>query len=685
MASFSFPPLIYKGGKVIGAFFWKKHKLVNFAVNICSDYAESVLLNGKKPIVIVGTGPIGVRVLEELHSTSNDHIIIYGGEPWMPYNRVRLSSLLAGEISQSDILLSNDIINSDPIITRYNCKVVSIDRENKQLIDEFGERQDYEKLILATGSNPFMPNIPGIELKGVFKFRDLNDTEKLIARRTRSRNTVVIGGGLLGLEAARAMQRFSTDVTVIEHNNRLLFRQLDHAGSELFKKKVEELNIKVYLNESIVKVNGDRYVESIELRNGEIIECDCLIVSAGIIPNIELAKSSGLAYGRGIKVNDAMQTSDPDIYAIGECCEHQGEIYGVVAPGFEQALIAAQNIASIPTKYTGTVLATSLKVVGHAVFSMGDVDESIRTYTSYVYQEGDTYRRLNVYRGQILGVIALGEWSEIIKLREHVKKGKLLFPWQLRNFSKTGKIWDDDTLNVNSWPAEAIICSCNGITRGQLSNTINTGCSSVKALADNTGASTICGSCKPLLVNMLGNEKLEPVRAYKPLYYGSLTFLIISLIAYLFPAIPYNSTVQVPWRWDVLWTSSLFKQISGFTVLGISVIVLILSLRKRIKWFRWGDFPIWRLLHALVGGSAIFVLLIHTGFRLGDNLNFMLMMSFTALILIGAILGSVIAMEHKLEASLVKQVRSMGTWLHILLFWPIPVLLGFHIFKTYYF
>ena len=661
---------------------------MSFAKNIHHKQIDKVLFNGKRPIVIIGTGPVGIRMLEELHEASLYHpIVIYGGEPWMPYNRVRLSSLLAGEISHDDILLSNDELVSDPIVRRYNCKIVSIDRENKVVVDEFGKEQEYEKLILATGSEPFIPKIPGIELEGVFKFRDLNDTEKLIARRTRSRKTVVIGGGLLGLEAARAMQRFSTSVTVIEHNNRLLFRQLDETGSNLFKEIVEGLDIEVLVSNQVKKINGDRFVESIELRDGKTIECDTLIVSAGIKPNIELAKNAGLAFGKGIKVNNAMQTSDTDIYAVGECCEHQGEVYGIVAPGFEQALIAAQNIASITTQYKGTVLATSLKVVGHPVFSMGEVDESVKTYSSYTYQDGNTYRRINVYRGQIIGIIALGEWTEIIKLREYVKKGKLFFPWQLYKFTKTGNIWGEDVLDaVNSWPTETIICSCNGITRGQLTKNIESGCASVKALADKTGASTVCGSCKPLLVNMLGNNvKLEPIRAYKPLYYGSILFLVMGFIAWLFPSIPYNNTVQVPWRWDVLWTTTLFKQISGFTLLGISVIVLILSLRKRIKWLQWGDFNLWRLIHALLGGSAIFVLLVHTGFRLGDNLNFMLMMSFSSLIVIGAILGSVIAMEHKLEPSLVKQIRSLGTWLHILLFWPIPVLLGFHIFKTYYF
>lgn len=660
---------------------------MNFVVNIKPEFPEKILLQGQDPVVIIGTGPIGIRLLKELHAQSLHHpVVVYGGEPWAPYNRVRLSSLLAGEVSHEDIILQTNFIENNPVITRYNCKIVSIDRDTKHVVDEYGEKQKYEKLILATGSNPFMPDIPGIELDGVFKFRDLNDTEKLIARRTRSRKTIVLGGGLLGLEAARAMQRFSTDVTVIEHNSRLLFRQLDAAGSELFQQQVEALGIKVFTNETVKSINGDTSVSSIELKSGKEIECDTLIISAGIVPNITLAKDSGIAYGRGIKVNDLMQTSDPDIYAIGECCEHQGEIYGVVAPGYEQATIAVRNIISTPSEYKGTILATSLKVVGLPVFSMGDIDESTQSYTSYSFQENLIYRRLNIYRGQILGVIAIGEWAELIKLKEHAKKGKMLLPWQLWKFKKSGEIWGEDVLqDVNSWPEEAIICSCNGIVRGELTKAISMGCNSVKSLADETEASTVCGSCKPLLASMLGSEQIEPVRAYKPLYYGSLLFLVTILAAYLFPAIPYNNTVQLPWRWDQLWTNSFYKQISGYSLLGISVIVLILSLRKRMTWFKWGDFALWRLLHALLGGSAVSILLTHTGFRLGDNLNFMLMLSFTSLILIGSAVATVISMEHKLTASLVKQVRSMGIWLHILFFWPMPVLLGFHIFKTYYF
>lgn len=647
---------------------------------------ENILLTDKRPIVIIGTGPIGVRFLEELVDKALHHpIIIYGDEPYEPYNRVRLSSLLAGEVDVEEIMSSSSAFESNPVIKRLNCKIVHINRDDNTVTDEFGDVQAYQTLILATGSQAFIPNIEGVELNNVFKFRDLNDTERLIARRVQSRKTIVLGGGLLGLEAARAMQRFSTDVSVIEHNHRLLFNQLDDTGSEIFAERIKKLGINVYINNSVVKINGNKVVESVELKNGTRLKCDTLIISAGIRSNIDLAKQSGLAFGRGIKVNDVMQTSDPDIYAIGECCEHQGQVYGIVSPGLEQAVIAARHILALPSQYKGTVLSTSLKVVGYPVFSMGDVDESTKTCTAYIYKNKETYRRLNVYRGQVIGIVSIGQWDEIITLRERVKKGSLFFPWQLSKFQKTGKLWNGDAIqNVSSWPAETIICSCNSLSRGQLTKTIESGCNTVTYIAEKTGASTVCGSCKPLLADMLGGETLDPIQAWKPLFYGSMIFLLMGLFAYFFSA-PYNDSVQVSWRWDELWTITLYKQISGFTLLGISIIVMILSLRKRIKWFSFGDFPIWRLLHALLGGSALFILLIHTGFRLGDNLNFFLMMSFSGLILIGAIVAAVIAKEHELEATTVKQVREIGTWLHILLVWPLPILLGLHIFKTYYF
>ncbi len=651
------------------------------------NIAENIVFNSHRPIVVIGSGPVGMRVIEDLRKQQISHpIVVYGGEPWAPYNRVRLSSLLAGDINHNDILLGTNLSSYGNIETRYNCKIVNIDRENKQVIDEHGQVQDYEKLIIASGSNPFIPNITGIEKTGVYQFRDLNDAEHLIARRTRSRHTVILGGGLLGLEAARAMQRFSTEVSVIEHNSHLMFRQLDKTAAELFQQHVDSLGIKVYLNESVKTVIGEPTVNKILLNSGKELSCDTLIVSTGIRPNIELAKQAGLAYGRGIKVNDTMQTSDADIYAIGECCEHRDVVYGIVAPGYEQANIAAQNIAEKKSQYKGTVLATSLKVIGKPVFSMGDIDDSVRTYTRYVYQDENCYRRLNVYRGQLIGVVAIGEWSELIQLKEQLNKGKFLFPWQLRRFARTGEIWGEDNLQqVTNWPAEAIVCSCNGLSRGFLSEKVAEGCNTVAALAETTGASTVCGSCKPLLQQMVGQKDIEPVRAHRPLLYGSVIFTLMCLIAWLLPAIPYNQSVQVSWRWDMLWTESLFKQISGFTLLGISVLVLLLSLRKRFSWFTKGDFALWRLFHALLGGTAIFILLLHTGFRLGENLNFFLMMSFVSLILLGAVLASVISMEHKLEASLVRQVREWGALLHIFLFWPIPVLLGFHIFKTYYY
>ncbi len=661
---------------------------MNQALQISTDKSLPVSAdNERSPVVIIGSGPVGVRLLEELQTLDPSlPIVIYGDEPWTPYNRVRLSSLLAGEVKQSDIMLQPRLAEQARVVTHYHCRVTGIDRAQQYVIDEAGNRQQYSKLVIATGSRPSVPSVPGIDLVGTYTFRDLDDVQKLIARRTRSNHVVVLGGGLLGLESARAMQRYGANVTVIEHNERLMFRQLDETSSGLILDKVRSLGINVILGDGMRMAVGTGAVQSIVLRSGFETSCDTLIIATGIVPEITLARQAGIAYGRGIQVNEFLQTSDADIYAVGECCEYQGEVYGLVAPGFEQAMVAARNIVASRARYQGSLLATSLKVVDYPVFSLGDINDSVHSYKQYSWHEGECYRRLNVSRGRIIGIVAIGEWDELARLREAVKCRQRFWPWQFKRFLHKGRLWQaSGSQNVTSWPADSIICSCNGVTRKQLTDTIAGGCNSMASIGEKTAAGTVCGTCKPLLQELLGGVTLDPVRASTFLLAVSVIALLVSLGALSLPGIPYVDSVQVAWRWDVLWTTSLFKQISGFTLLGLSALTLFFSLRKRIKTIRVGHFDYWRLAHVVVGALALTALLVHSGFRLGDNLNFILMLCFTLILLSGTLIGSVIAMEHRLQPALVRQLKTSGFWIHILLFWPLPLLLGVHVFKTYYF
>jgi nitrite reductase (NADH) large subunit len=459
------------------------------------------------PIVIVGTGPVGIHFVKALLSHKPQiPIIIYGNEPWLPYHREQLSSFIAGDIDWSGLVETQALPFASNVTTRFNSEIVVIDPVNKLVFEQGGYQQKYDKLLLATGSRPHIPNIPGIQIKNVFTFRDLNDAEQLVARRVRSRRTVVIGGGLLGLETARAMTRYHTEVIIIEHTNRLMGRQLDKAASELLREHILSLGIRVHLSSSVKQICGTSEVSGVLLRNGTHISCDTVIVATGIRPNMEIALTAGIHVGRGIKVNGAMQTSEPGIYAVGECAEHNGHVYDLVTPGYEQASVAAYNIAGQQSLYRGSIAGTQLKVIGHSVFSMGELDNDTPddNLQSLHYEKASAqiYRKLVLRRRRLVGVIAVGEWPGLNRVREAVQQRRLLWPGHIRHFNKTGEPWPAAT-HVRQWPSRLLVCSCCKVTRRQCSQAIAAGCHSVTEISQHTGAATVCGSCKPLLQQML--------------------------------------------------------------------------------------------------------------------------------------------------------------------------------------
>jgi nitrite reductase (NADH) large subunit len=471
----------------------------------------------KTPIVIVGTGPVGIRTAQVLLRLSPDAPIVqYGAEPWMPYNRAKLSSLLAGEITTLDIQNELQANHENHVAQHHNCAITGIDRINSCVIDSRGHRQPYSKLILAVGSSAHIPSIPGLDNPNIFTLRNLSDVQQLIARRVRSRRTVVVGGGLLGLEAARAMQKNNTEVVVIEHNSRLLQQQLDETSAELLREHLMQLGIKFYLKTTIKKFEGNGSNHYIYLTSGKTIVCDTIVVAAGIKPNIKLALHAGLHVGRGIKVNNSMQTSDRSIYAVGECAEHKGNIYGLVAPGMEQASIAAHHISGEDVVYRGSVSVTKLKIVDKSVFSIGvvgdDIDPTYHRQLTYQDHSKGIYRTLILQRYKVIGAIALGPWSHVTRLQEMVTHQRILYPWQIYRFEKFGDIWNEERCtNIAFWPAKAVVCNCSNVTRGEITKAITQGNVSLDAITKSTGASTVCGSCRPIVSQLTDSESKEVV------------------------------------------------------------------------------------------------------------------------------------------------------------------------------
>ena len=649
--------------------------------------------NDRLPVIVVGAGPAGLRFSQRLHALRPAlplHLI--GAEARAPYDRVRLSSALAGDCDWASLEQGWALPEHPGLQWSPGVKVTAIDRDAHQVVLAGGDTLRYRQLVLATGSTPHVPNIPGTDLPGVYRFRDARDAEQLSARRVRSRRIVVLGGGLLGLEAARAMRRFNTDITLVEHSDRLMSRQLDITAAALLHEQVRALGLKVIVDDGALALHGRHAVQSVALRSGRSLPADTVIIATGIVPNTALALASGLPIGRGIKVDDQLRTGDPDISAIGECAEHDGVVYGLVAPCLEQGAVAASVIAGTPARYRGSVDGTRLKVMKTTVFAAGAHPDRSATgaFGSLIFKDpaNGHYRRLLHARGRLAGVLGVGDWAELPRAMDAVQQGQRIGWGQRWRFRRSGQLWPAaESASVAAWPAGTTVCNCTGVTRGTLSEAMGAGCQTRAALAERTRASTVCGSCIPLLESLLGAPyRPEPVRGAKPLLGMAALASLAAALTALLPGVPYVAEWSSQgWRWDALWRDGFIKQVTGFSLAGLAVAGLVLSLRKRIGRLAFGHFALWRNLHVALGLAAVGALLLHTGGRLGHGLNALLMGIFLLLIIAGGAAAVLAATEHRLAPAQAKRLRGGLNWLHILAFWPLPALLGFHVLKTYYY
>lgn len=646
--------------------------------------------NVSPPLIIIGSGPVGLRLAQEILSREPMAAVsVFGNEPYSPYNRVQLSSVLAGDVARNSIDLVMPNPQQHPNFSFTICAIHTIDRSKQQLTDALGNIHRYGKLVIATGSRAFVPNIPGIDLKGVYTFRSLKDTDHLYARISSSRHVVVVGGGLLGIEAARALQRFNTKVTLIQQGSRLMNRQLDDEAAAQLLTDIKALSIDVIVESGVRVVHGDSRVDAVTTRNGDHIPCDTVVFCTGISPNIELARAAYLRVNQGIVVDDGLQTSDPDIFAIGECCEHRGQSYGLVSPGLEQAAVLADILTGGSAQYQGSQQLARLKVLGNAVVSMGEVADFSRhgRQKQYIFRGDQHYRKLVLHHGRLIGLVGIGEWPDLSRLQEIYQQKRRLYPWQLWFFHRTGKLWPGKTASdVNLWPKASIVCQCNNINQGTLVDAIDAGCNSFSQLSAQTGAATVCGSCKPLLQQLLGYQgPVETEKTWLPVLLASFTALLLATALFFIPGFSTADSVQQTSQFQSIWNDKFWKQVSGFSLLTLAIIGLLMSLRKRINSKRLGEFAYWRLMHILLGVFCISTLILHTGFHLGHNLNQLLMINFLLVISLGSLAGFTLSFSNRFSPAFSQRIRKSMNWLHILVTWPLPILLGAHIFSVYYF
>ena len=381
-----------------------------------------------EPLVIVGNGMAAARLVDELVKTSLGRysIAVIGDEPRLAYNRVLLSSVLAGETASHDIELKPANWWRDRGVTlKYGCRATEIDVGRRELKIAGDESIEFSRLVLATGSSPLRLNVAGSDLAGVHTFRDSRDVDLLLTLAARKKPVVVIGGGLLGLEAAYGLAKAGTPVTLLHLMDRLMERQLDAQAAALLKLLVVRKGIDVQLNANTARIHGTTRVEGVELADGRLIAADAVVFAAGIRPNAVLAKDAGLTVNRGIVVDDHLETSAPGIFAIGECAEHRGICYGLVEPAYEQARVLARQLAGRKAAYPGSVVATNLKVSGVSVFSAGDflgADGSEAILLSDIRR--GTYKKLVIADGKLTGVVLVGDVGDALWYLELIRAGK---------------------------------------------------------------------------------------------------------------------------------------------------------------------------------------------------------------------------------------------------------------------
>jgi nitrite reductase (NADH) large subunit len=371
-----------------------------------------------EPLVIVGNGMAAAKLAEELSKTALGRyaIAVIGAEPRLAYNRVLLSSVLAGEVASHDIELKPASWWRDHGVTlKCNTLVTEIDVGRRELKIENEESVAFSKLVLATGSMPLRLNVPGGELAGVYTFRDSRDTDLMLTLAVKRKRVVVVGGGLLGLEAAYGLAKAGSKVTLLHLMDRLMERQLDGPGAALLKALVERKGVEVLLNANTARIHGKTSVEAVELADGRMIDAEAVIFAAGIRPNVALAKDGGISVNRGIVVDDHMQTSAPDIFALGECAEHRGTCYGLVEPAYEQARVLARHLAGREAAYQGSVVATNLKVSGVGVFSAGDFTGSEGSEAIVLNDaRRGVYKKLVIADGRLAGAVLIGETQDAL-------------------------------------------------------------------------------------------------------------------------------------------------------------------------------------------------------------------------------------------------------------------------------
>ena len=470
----------------------------------------------KQKIVVIGNGMVGHNFIEKLVASEgydNFEVHTFCEEPRVAYDRVYLSSYFSGKTAEDLSLVEPGFYEENGVTIYINDKAVAIDREQKLVTSESGVKIEYDKLIMATGSYPFVPPIKGNDREGCLVYRTIEDLDAMKDVAAKGKVGVVVGGGLLGLEAAKALVDLGLETHVVEFAPRLMPVQLDDGGAALLKRKIENLGVTVHTSKATTEIiDGEHCINKMVFADGEELETDMVLFSAGIRPRDDLAKEAGLELGPrgGIQINDLCKTSDPDVFAIGECALHEGMIYGLVAPGYAMAQAVVDQLNAEPAAFKGADMSTKLKLMGVDVASIGDPHGTDENALSYVYENGpeEIYKKIVVTPDgkKLLGAVLVGDAEDFGNLLQMMLNDMELpeHPDMLILPNRDGGA--TELFGPDALPDTAQICSCFDVSKGDVVNAVESGCSTMGDIKACTSAGTGCGGCVQLVTSVLNNE-----------------------------------------------------------------------------------------------------------------------------------------------------------------------------------
>ena len=474
----------------------------------------------KQKLVMIGNGMAGIRTIEEILERANDlyDITVIGKEPYPNYNRIMLSNILQNKMTVEETIMNPyEWYEEHDIKLITNDPVVDVDRANQNVTTANGIEVAYDKLIFATGSKAFVIPVPGSTLPSVIGWRTIDDTEQMMNIAKTKKKAIVIGGGLLGLECARGLLDQGMEVTVLHLAEWLMEMQLDRKAGNMLKADLEKQGMKFEMQANTTEILGEDDVEGVKLADGREIPTDLVVMAVGIRPYTEVAKESGLDVNRGIVVNDVMQTSDSNVYAVGECAEHNGKVYGLVAPLYEQGKVLADHLTNKETNgYKGSTTFTSLKVSGCDLYSAGQIVENAEIKGIEIFNSVDNnYKKIFLKDGNVVGAVLYGDIDDGSRFYNMMKKGESTEDYTLVSLLTQGG--EEASLSIADMADDETICGCNGVDKGTIVNAITeNGFTTVEEVTAKTKAGNSCGKCKPQIAQILQHTLGDDFVAAKP-------------------------------------------------------------------------------------------------------------------------------------------------------------------------